>query len=352
MRNLVAVVALLVVLAACSDTDSVVTVDSTSTTIETTTTQPSSTTSAATSSTDGADSTTTLVDPTDTVPLDGGAVAVYFTTGDGADCSTVEEWARPELAEMTALEAALTHLVAGPTPDEIAEGAGSNFSAATADSLVRVTHDESGYVIVDLTDHGGWVSLSSASCSSAALLAQLNATVFQFGDVDRVRYELDGSCERMFNVLQSECTEFDRSGSISLALAERADGRGCAPGEGPLGDGRWFGFVADGSSDQAINFDLACWFTGAAAVQASAEDGEESPPPNDYYVRNSASTIRVMNPGPGATALWYPSGDPTEFNETDIATWLEWRSTQEFQLGVWIDTADGRIIRIVEQWVP
>lgn len=355
MRTYVVAVALLVGLAACSDSDSVVTVDSTtSSTMTATTTEAPSTTAVATTS--GEDpSSTTQADVTDTIPLDGGAVSVFFAEGDAADCSAVGAWARPELADMSALQAALTHLVAGPTPNEIAEGAGSNFSADTAGSLVRVTQDDNGYVVVDLTDKGGWMSMSSASCSSMALLAQLNSTVFQFGDVNRVRYELDGSCERFFNILQSECSEFDRTQgefAVQLPLAARADGSGCTPGDGPLPDGRWFGFVTSGSSAEAVNFDLACWFTGAAAAQASAEDGEESPPPNDYYVRNSANTIRVLMPDPGATALWYPSGDPNDFNETDLTSWLDWRQTQEFQLGVWVDTVDGRVIRIVEQWVP
>jgi hypothetical protein len=37
---------------------------------------------------------------------------------------------------------------------------------------------------------------------------------------------------------------------------------------------------------QTVTFDLIQFFTGDAATKAAAEDNKESPPPNDYYIRN------------------------------------------------------------------
>lgn len=131
-----------------------------------------------------------------------------------------------------------------------------------------------------------------------------------------------------------------------------AEGSGCTPGTpDTLPDGRWFGFVADGGAD-AILFDLACWFVGDAAVLAAAEDSEESPPPNDYYIRNANPDLRALPVVPDTMVTWYPSeGDPTSEDVVPFEDWLVARSG-EYPLGVWVTTEDGRIVAIDEQWVP
>ena len=66
-----------------------------------------------------------------------------------------------------------------------------------------------------------------------------------------------------------------------------------------LDDGRHFVFVksltptADGYE---IEFDLARWFTGDAAVSACTEDGGSdcNPPPNDYYIRNVTDRLWTL----------------------------------------------------------
>jgi hypothetical protein len=60
-----------------------------------------------------------------------------------------------------------------------------------------------------------------------------------------------------------------------------------------LADGRHPVYLKTVDPDRpTITFDLIQFFTGEAATKAAAEDGEESPPPNDYYIRN-------VNPGGG-----------------------------------------------------
>ena len=51
---------------------------------------------------------------------------------------------------------------------------------------------------------------------------------------------------------------------------------------------------------QTITFDLIQFFTGEAATKAAAEDGQESPPPNDYYIRNVNSRLRTLPVRSGA----------------------------------------------------
>jgi hypothetical protein len=106
------------------------------------------------------------------------------------------------------------------------------------------------------------------------------------------------------------------------------------------------------STSDTVDFDLACWFTGQAAVDAATEDGEESPPPNDYYVRNTNEQMRTLSVSPDADVTFYPTGDP---NAEAHGTLTEWRAMVEERgpyFGVWLDVTGGEVTTITEQWVP
>ena len=49
-----------------------------------------------------------------------------------------------------------------------------------------------------------------------------------------------------------------------------------------------------GSGPATITFDLIQFFTGEAATKAAAEDGQGSPAPNDYYIRNVNPRLRTL----------------------------------------------------------
>ncbi len=129
------------------------------------------------------------------------------------------------------------------------------------------------------------------------------------------------------------------------------EGSGCTPGSEVLPDGEWYGAVRAFDS-QTISFDLTCLFTGEAAVAASAEDGEESPPPNDYYVRNENDEVRVLMVDADTPVTWYTSGDPNDEVTGTYAEWTAFLATQEFQLGVWVTIESGSVTEIAEWWVP
>lgn len=131
-----------------------------------------------------------------------------------------------------------------------------------------------------------------------------------------------------------------------------ASGSGCTPGDAvTLPEGEWFGFV-ESTSASGIEFDLACWFTGQAAVDAAAEDGEESPPPNDYYVRNDNPTIRSLGVSSETEVTWYPTGDPASETVVTFEEWAEDVVGRGFMFGVWLAVIDGEVFAIREQWVP
>lgn len=132
----------------------------------------------------------------------------------------------------------------------------------------------------------------------------------------------------------------------------RPEGSGCTPGTpDTLPDGRWFVSV-DEARPAEVRVDLACWFSGEQAALAATEDGEESPPPNDYYVRNENPALRTLPVAPGATVRWYPElGDPNSPVTTPYADWSAARAGGGI-FGVWITTVGGAVTAAEEQWVP
>ncbi len=139
----------------------------------------------------------------------GPTVRVVFASSDASDCSntetfdlTIDEAAEP-------MEAAFELLLAGPTAAEQATGAGSFFSDETR-GMVRSVTLESGLLTVDFEDLRPVIPNASTSCGHLSLIAQLNGTAFQFAQVDRVTYQIDGSCDAFFNWLQTECQEYGR----------------------------------------------------------------------------------------------------------------------------------------------
>ena len=333
--------ALSLVVAACGGTaDPTTTTDRPGTVASTTTIVPETTT-------------TTLPSTTTTQPAEMETLTVYFSFGDGSDCAEVKGYERTYGPGLDPIMVAFDGLVGGPSDDEIADGASSFFSAATTDVVRSVILDGDGVLSVDFDDIRLSLNNASTSCGSSSLLSQLTSTAFQFEDVERVRFSINGNCSVFFNWLQRECMEFTRDGAtVAGSTDDFASRSGCTPGTTELPDGEWFGYVDDATAAE-ITFDLACWFSGTAAEQAAAEDGQESPPPNDYYIRNVNPTLRTVPVATGAEVNWLPStGDPATATTVDYVTWLAERETRDFRPGVWLTIADGMVTFVEEQYVP
>lgn len=152
----------------------------------------------------------------------------------------------------------------------------------------------------------------------------------------------------------SDTADTAGSGGSGGSTNDQASGSGCTPGtETGLPDGRWFGFV-ETAGDGRVEFDLACWFEGDAAIAAAAEDGAESPPPNDYHIRNANTLVRTLDVVDGTMVTWYPEmGDPGSEQTAAFDEWATARLDRAGgQLGVWLQTSDGAVTAIEEQWVP
>lgn len=132
-----------------------------------------------------------------------------------------------------------------------------------------------------------------------------------------------------------------------------ASGSGCKPGtEDGLPDGDWYGYIVDVSASD-IEFDLACWFSGDAAIAAASEDGAESPPPNDYYIRNESDVIRSLLVSSTAEVEYLANGgDPNSVATMPYAEWSTDWEISEFVPGYWVTIVDGEVTSIVQQYVP
>jgi len=167
-------------------------------------TSESSTTTFATPDPPTSTSTSTQATTTSTELPGEVTVHLAFSAGDGSDCSEVGAVSRVLPPNTDPVKAAFDLLVGGPSAAEVEAGSASLFSKATAGTVRSATLD-GGLLTVDFEDFRNDLNNASTTCGSEALLAQLNGTAFQFAEVARVTYTIDGRCEAFFNWLQRDC---------------------------------------------------------------------------------------------------------------------------------------------------
>jgi hypothetical protein len=140
-------------------------------------------------------------------PAHADSVVVVFTR-DEAPVPVVRAVTGPSTGPRDALE----WLLRGPTPEERDAGIHSWFSAETAGALRSIEIDSTGRATVDFRDLRRLIPSASSSAGSAALLLELNGTLFRFPEIRSVEYRIDGSCETFWNWLQYECRIVPRPG--------------------------------------------------------------------------------------------------------------------------------------------
>lgn len=138
------------------------------------------------------------------------AAKVFFTCTQDGDQQPPVALTRIAPHSVTVVRTDFEQLLMGPNAAEQAAGFSSIFSSATAGMLDSVDLEASGRAIVDFADLRPVIPNASASAAALALLAQLDATVFQFPTVLSVQYRLNGSCDDFFNWLQFSCHDRTR----------------------------------------------------------------------------------------------------------------------------------------------
>jgi hypothetical protein len=124
-----------------------------------------------------------------------------------------------------------------------------------------------------------------------------------------------------------------------------------------LADGRHPVYLKTVDPDrQTITFDLIQFFTGDAATKAAAEDGKESPPPNDYYIRNVNPRLRTLPVAADAPiTVNVLAAQSTGSATKDVSVTLAKLASYFPNSGkppFWITVEQGRVTRIAEQYLP
>lgn len=202
-----------------------------------------------------------------------------------------------------------------------------------------------------------WTLKRARTCGALIVLAALaagcsSATSTESTTTDPLTTEVAVTEVEVTEVAATEPLTTEGATTEAPAVETAASGSGCIVSGDTISDGLWFGYI-NAASEADLTFDLACWFGGDAAIAASAADGEESPPPNDYYIRNDSNSLREVTLGPSPTVTWMPSpADPATTETVSYSAWLTGREARPFQPGVWITIDQGVVTVIEEQYVP
>jgi hypothetical protein len=110
-------------------------------------------------------------------------------------------------------------------------------------------------------------------------------------------------------------------------------------------------------SGSTITFklDYADFLTGKAAAKAAKAAGDESPPPNDYYISNSSTKLRTLTVSPSAKfTIAYFSPEETEVLSADEFYDIVRKNTDgAADAGYWFWIEDGDTVTKGEElWTP
>jgi hypothetical protein len=119
-------------------------------------------------------------------------------------------------------------------------------------------------------------------------------------------------------------------------------------------DGRHPIFVSSVDPNRrTISFDLVQFYWGDDATREAAKDDQESPPPNEYYIRNINPRLRTLavraDAGITVNSLGFGSQADHPVSLAKLATLT--RPNDDWP-PFWITVHHGQVVKIAEQWVP
>lgn len=131
-----------------------------------------------------------------------------------------------------------------------------------------------------------------------------------------------------------------------------------------LVDGRSFVYAKEmggTASAPTLTFDLALFLTDQAATDAAAAHGDETPPPNGYYIVNDNPKLRTLPVAPSVTILYYPSsgaacckhqtgtldGFTAAVNGVAMTDYPDMSYTPW-----WLLVVNGVVVKITQQYLP
>jgi hypothetical protein len=137
------------------------------------------------------------------------------------------------------------------------------------------------------------------------------------------------------------------------SAAEPATGAGGATSSEPvvLADGRHPVLLkAIDPGQGTVTFDLVQYFRDEEATREAAKDHQESPPPNDSYMRNVNPRLRTLPVGADAVIT---ANQLAGSNQNVPVSLGRLASLTRAGSGVfWLTVRGGQIVQIGEQWSP
>lgn len=127
--------------------------------------------------------------------------------------------------------------------------------------------------------------------------------------------------------------------------------------------GRFFTYIdsiKQTPSGVALVLDYAQFLTGKAAAQAAKAEGQESPPPNDYYIVNSNTKLRTIpvKAGLKITMITTAEGPQMDGYAVSLDSWIDMVEAgpeaypPAKTLPYWVTVKDGKVSRVEEQYLP
>ena len=119
--------------------------------------------------------------------------------------------------------------------------------------------------------------------------------------------------------------------------------------------------VDDAATPVTFTFDLAEFLTDQAAADAAAAHGDESPPPNGYYIVNDNPRLRTMPMSTAVQIRYYPSSGPaccklqpgTVDGFAAAVNGTAMTDYPDMSYALWrVVVQDGAIVRIGQQYLP
>ena len=81
--------------------------------------------------------------------------------------------------------------------------------------------------------------------------------------------------------------------------------------------------------------------------------GDESPPPNDYYIWNTSDRVRTHQVDSATQVQWLPDPGSPSADVVSYTSWLASDVDLSLSAGFWITvTDDSHVVTIQEQSVP
>ncbi len=128
-------------------------------------------------------------------------------------------------------------------------------------------------------------------------------------------------------------------------------------------DGKFFTFIEKvtikGDTSYIIA-DYAQFLTGKEAADAATAAGDESPPPNDYYILNVNEKLRTVPVASGVEVLlatleghFTVDGYPVTFSAwRDMINGDSSNFPRATMVPYWVTVKNGKVIKIAEQYLP